>query len=136
MYNLLPFNFSRIKGKEVLVNEAGDMLISPEGTVEQIVSGTLPKDDLYKSLVSNFFIYEGEFPPLLDIYAEKLREKKRFLDNFTGLHIFVLTLCCNQNCVYCQASSQDEHMSGCTMSKETMKRSVERHALIKNRSAN
>ena len=125
MYNLLPFNFSRIKGKEVLVNEAGDMLISPEGTVEQIVSGTLPKDDLYKSLVSNFFIYEGEFPPLLDIYAEKLREKKRFLDNFTGLHIFVLTLCCNQNCVYCQASSQDEHMSGCTMSKETMKRSVD-----------
>ena len=125
MYNLLPFNFSRISGKEVLVNEAGDMLISPEGTVEQIVSGTLPKDDLYKSLVSNFFIYEGEFPPLLDIYAEKLREKKRFLDNFTGLHIFVLTLCCNQNCVYCQASSQDEHMSGCTMSKETMKRSVD-----------
>ena len=125
MYNLLPFNFSRISGKEVLVNEAGDMLISPEGTVEQIVSGTLPKDDLYKSLVSNFFIYEGEFPPLLDIYAEKIREKKRFLDNFTGLHIFVLTLCCNQNCVYCQASSQDEHMSGCTMSKETMKRSVD-----------
>ena len=76
MYNLLPFNFSRISGKEVLVNEAGDMLISPEGTVEQIVSGTLPKDDLYKSLVSNFFIYEGEFPPLLDIYAEKLRENK------------------------------------------------------------
>ena len=125
MYNLLPFNFSRISGKEVLVNEAGDMLISPEGTVEQIVSGTLPKNDLYKSLVSNFFIYEGEIPPLLDIYAEKLREKKRFLDNFTGLHIFVLTLCCNQNCVYCQASSQDEHMSGCTMSKETMKRSVD-----------
>lgn len=125
MYNLLPFNFSRISGKEVLVNEAGDMLISPEGTVEQIVSRTLPKNDLYKSLVSNFIIYEGEYPPLLDIYAEKLREKKRFLDNFTGLHIFVLTLCCNQNCVYCQASSQDEHMSGCTMSKETMKRSVD-----------
>lgn len=125
MYNLLPFNFSRISGKVVLVNEAGDMLISPEGTVEQIVSRTLPKNDLYKSLVSNFFIYEGEYPPLLDIYAEKLREKKRFLDNFTGLHIFVLTLCCNQNCVYCQASSQDEHMSGCTMSLETMKRSVD-----------
>lgn len=125
MYNLLPFNFSHISGKDVLVNEAGDMLISPEGTVEQIVSRTLPKNELYKSLVSNFFIYEGKFPPLLEIYSEKLREKKRFLDNFTGLHIFVLTLCCNQNCVYCQASSQDEHMSGCTMSKETMKRSVD-----------
>ena len=125
MYYLLPFTFSRFSGKEVLVNEAGDMLISPEGTVEQIVTRTLPKNDLYKSLFANFFIYEGKFPLLLDIYAEKLREKKRFLDNFTSLHIFVLTLCCNQNCVYCQASSQDEHMSGCTMSKETMKRSVD-----------
>ena len=125
MFNLLPFNFSRIAGKEVLVNEAGDMLISPEGTVEQIVNKTLPKNELYKSLVANFFIYEGDYPHLLDIYAEKLREKKRFLDNFTGLHIFVLTLCCNQNCVYCQASSQEENKVGCTMSKETMKRSVE-----------
>lgn len=101
------------------------MLISPEGTVERIVSRSLFKDDLYKSLVSNFFIYEGSYPVLLDIYAEKLREKKRFLDNFTGLHIFVLTLCCNQNCVYCQASSQDEHKAGCTMSKDVMKRSVD-----------
>lgn len=101
MFNLFPFNFSRIAGKEVLVNEAGDMIISPEGTVEQITNRVLPKNDLYKSLVSNFFIYEGDYPQLLDIYAEKLREKKRFLDYFTGLHIFVLTLCCNQNCVYC-----------------------------------
>lgn len=125
MFRLLPFNFSRIAGKEVLVNEAGDMIISPEGTVEQIINRTLPKGELYKSLVSYFFIYEGDYPALLDIYAEKLREKKRFLDYFTGLHIFVLTLCCNQNCVYCQASSQDEHKVGCTMTKETMKRSVD-----------
>lgn len=125
MYSLLPFTFSHIHDKEVLVNETGDMLIAPIGTVEQIVSGTMPKNDLYKSLVSNFFIYEGKYPELLDILAEKLREKKRFLDNFTGLHIFVLTLCCNQNCVYCQASSQDEHKVGITMSKETLKRSVD-----------
>ena len=125
MYHLLPFTFSRIRDKEVLVNEAGDMLIAPEGTVRNIVSGTMPKNDLFKSLVSNFFIYEGNYPELLDIIAEKLREKKRFLDDFTGLHIFVITLCCNQNCVYCQASSQDEHKEGVTMSKETLKRSID-----------
>ena len=125
MYHLLPFTFSRIRDKEVLVNEAGDMLIAPEGTVRNIVSGTMPKNDLFKSLVSNFYIYEGNYPELLDIIAEKLREKKRFLDDFTGLHIFVITLCCNQNCVYCQASSQDEHKEGVTMSKETLKRSID-----------
>lgn len=124
MYYLLPFNFTEISGKEVLVNELGDMIISPKGTVEEMVNRTIEKNDLYKSLVANFFISEELVPPLADIYAERLREKKRFLDNFTGLHIFVLTLRCNQNCIYCQASSQNEHQLGCSMSYETMEKSV------------
>lgn len=124
-YYLLPFDFTEISGKEVLVNELGDMIISPKGTVQKIVDRTLPKDDLYKSLVSNFFISEQILPPLMEVYAERLREKKRFLESWTGLHIFVLTLRCNQNCVYCQASSQNEESKGCTMSKETMAKGVE-----------
>ena len=124
-YYLLPFDFTDISGKEVLVNELGDMIISPKGTVQKIVDRSLPKDDLYKSLVANFFISEQIIPPLAEIYAERLREKKRFLESWTGLHIFVLTLRCNQNCVYCQASSQNEDSNGCTMSRETMEKSVE-----------
>lgn len=124
-YYLLPFDFTEISGKEVLVNELGDMIISPKGTVQKIVNRSLPKDDLYKSLVANFFISEQIIPPLAEIYAERLREKKRFLESWTGLHIFVLTLRCNQNCVYCQASSQNEDSNGCTMSRETMEKSVE-----------
>lgn len=124
-YYLLPFSFTRISGKEILVNEVGDMIISPIGTVQKIVDKELPKDDLYKSLVSNFFISETPIPPLLNVLAERLHEKKRFLETWTGLHIFVLTLRCNQNCVYCQASSQGEHNSGCTMTKDVMKKSVD-----------
>lgn len=124
-YYLLPFNFTEISGKEVLVNELGDMIISPKGTVQKIVDGTLPKDEIYKSLVSNFFLSEQIIPPLAEVYAERLREKKRFLESWTGLHIFVLTLRCNQNCVYCQASSQNEESNGCTMSRETMARGVD-----------
>lgn len=124
-YFLLPFDFTEISDMEVLVNELGDMIISPKGTVQKIVDRTLPKDDLYKSLVANFFISEQMIPPLAEVYAERLREKKRFLESWTGLHIFVMTLRCNQNCVYCQASSQNEESAGCTMSKETMAKSVE-----------
>lgn len=124
-YYLLPFDFTEISGKEVLVNELGDMIISPKGTVQKIVDRTLPKDDLYKSLVSNFFISEQILPPMMEVYAERLRETKRFLESWTGLHIFVLTLRCNQNCIYCQASSQNEESKGCTMSKETMAKGVE-----------
>ena len=124
MYKLLPFNFTRIANKEVLINELGDLLITPEGTVCNIVNHSLGENDLYKSLISNFFISEDIIPPLLDIYAERLREKKRFLDDFTALHIFVLTLRCNQNCIYCQASSRNESCSSSTMSKQTMESAV------------
>lgn len=125
IYYLLPFDFTRISGKEVLVNELGDMLIAPNGTVQKIVDRTLAKDDLYKSLVANFFISEQLVPPLIEVMAERLSEKKRFIENWTSLHIFVLTLKCNQNCVYCQASSRKEYSQACTMSKDIMAKSVD-----------
>ena len=123
-YALLPFNFTRLSGKEVLVNEVGDMLITPIGTAQRIVDHTLEDEELYKSLVANFFISEELLPPLLDVYASRLRLKKSFLDDRAALHIFVLTLRCNQNCVYCQASSREEGSAHCSMSFEDMDASV------------
>lgn len=123
-YALLPFNFTRLSGKEVLVNELGDMIVAPIGTAQRIVDHTLDDEELYKSLVANFFISEELLPSLLDIYASRLRLKKNFLDNRTALHIFVLTLRCNQNCVYCQASSREEGSLHCSMTFEMMEASV------------
>jgi len=123
-YALLPFNFTRLSGKEVLINELGDMLISPIGTVQKIVDHTLDDEDLYKTLVANSFISEELLPTLLDIYASRLRLKKSFLDDRAALHIFVLTLRCNQNCVYCQASSREEGSAHCSMTFDMMEASV------------
>ena len=124
-YKLLPFTFSRISSKEVLVNELGDMMATPQGTVLSIVTHSIDTtSELYKSLVANFFISERAIPNLLDIYAERLAEKKRFMGDGTALHIFVLTLRCNQNCVYCQASSQSEYCLHKSMTFETMEHSV------------
>lgn len=123
-YTLLPFSFTRISGKEVLVNELGDMFIAEDGTVRKIINHTLDDEELYKTLVANFFIAEEIIPTLLDVYASRLRAKKEFLNQRTALHIFVLTLRCNQNCTYCQASSQEEFSSRCSMSFDTMEASV------------
>lgn len=123
-YALLPFNFTRLSGKEVLINELGDMMITPIGTAQKIVDHTLDDEELYKSLVANFFISEELLPSLLDVYASRLRLKKSFLDDRAALHIFVLTLRCNQNCVYCQASSREEGSTHCSMTKEMMEASV------------
>ena len=110
----------------MIVNELGDLMAVPEGTVQKLVSHSIDTDsNLYKSLVANFFLTERTIPTLLDVYAERLAEKKRFMDDGTALHIFVLTLRCNQNCIYCQASSQNEHCKQKSMSFEMMKKSVD-----------
>lgn len=123
-YALLPFNFTRLSGKEVLINELGDMMITPIGTAQKIVDHSLDDEELYKSLVANYFISEEVLPSLLDVYASRLRLKKSFLDDRAALHIFVLTLRCNQNCVYCQASSREEGSTHCSMTYEMMEQSV------------
>jgi His-Xaa-Ser system radical SAM maturase HxsB len=121
MYHLLPFRFERLKNQEIIVNEVGDFLIAPQNTVNRIVNKeVLPEEDLYKDLVSAFFITEMPIPYLLDNYATRLRTKKSFLDDFTSLHIFVLTLRCNQNCIYCQASSKESVESAFDIKKEDL----------------
>lgn len=125
-YYLLPFYVRRLGNKEILVNEVGDFLIVAEGTAQRIVSRQIDKkDDLFSDLLSNYFISLAPISELLDVYAVRLRTKKAFLDDFTALHIFVLTLRCNQNCVYCQASSQKETACGKDMKHNDLKKAVE-----------
>ena len=107
-YFLLPFRFHRLnEEREVLVNEVGDHLVVPNGTVQQIVTKTFSKIDnpeLYGDLTANFFISEEPISPLIDVLATRYRTKKSFLDNFTALHIFVMSLRCEHTCHYCQVS--------------------------------
>lgn len=127
MYCLLPFRFFHLDGHDILVNEVGDYLITEEHSAEKIILRTIARDsNLYKDLVSNYFISETPIPDLLDTYAVRLRTKKSFLDHFTSLHIFVLTLRCNQNCNYCQASSKPaDSSSQFDMSIEHMRMAVD-----------
>ena len=114
-YYLLPFRIHRLNDQqEVLVNEVGDHLVVPKGTAEKIISKSLSKKtdfDLYADLSANFFISEQKVPDLLEVLATRYRTKKSFLDYFTSLHIFVISLRCEHTCHYCQVSrvSQDRN---------------------------
>ncbi len=107
-YYLLPFRFHHLNvEKEVLVNEVGDHLVVPNGTTKRIVERQISKDNdftLYGDLLANFFITEEAVPPLIDVLATRYSTKKSFLDNFTALHIFVMSLRCEHTCHYCQVS--------------------------------
>ena len=125
-YCLLPFQFEKIGEQELLVNELGDFIFAPIGTVERIINRQLNKqEDIYKDLIVNFFISEHPIPELIDNMATRLRTKKAFLDSFTSLHIFVLTLRCNQNCIYCQASSKESSETKYDMSEECLFKAID-----------
>ena len=126
MYSLLPFHFQKFEDGELLVNELGDFLFCPQGTVSRIVHREIDtSEEIYQDLTANFFISTSPIPPLIDVMAARLRTKKAFLDSFTALHIFVVTLRCNQNCRYCQASSQKETEVGKDMDTDTLLKAVE-----------
>jgi len=112
-YCLLPFRFHRInQDKEVLVNEVGDFLLVAKGTAARIINRVLSKnadETLYADLIAGFFITEHVIPPMLDVIAARYRTRKSFLDYFTALHIFVITLRCEHTCHYCQVSRVTEN---------------------------
>ncbi|KIA88494.1 His-Xaa-Ser system radical SAM maturase HxsB [Kaistella jeonii] len=128
-YFLLPFKFHRLKNnKEVIVNEVGDFIIVDPGTVEKIVKRQVSKEDdedLYANLLANFFISEERISPLIDVLATRYRTKKHFLNYFTGLHIFVITLRCEHTCFYCQVSRATENKDMFDMSIENIDRGIE-----------
>jgi His-Xaa-Ser system radical SAM maturase HxsB len=120
-YYLLPFRFHRLnEHKEVIVNEVGDHLVVLTGTVERIVYRKIDKNvdkELYADLITNFMISETPIPSLIDVIATRYRTKKLFLNYFTGLHIFVISLRCEHTCQYCQVSRVTENRVKYDMSR-------------------
>src|SRR5947209_9485636 len=107
-YHLLPFRFISLDSdREVLVNGAGEYLIAPQGTARAVVTRQIDSgSELYLDLKAKHFVYDKSSSPLLDVLATKYRTKRSFLDGFTKLHIFVVTLRCEHSCLYCQVSRQ------------------------------
>jgi hypothetical protein len=121
VYYLLPFKYNVANGKEIITNDFGDYLIVPRGSVSQIIKRELRSTEkLYKDLLASYIISEQPVPRLIDNLSVRLATRKSFLDNYTALHIFVVTLRCNQNCVYCQASSKVCDKSGVDMKREDL----------------
>jgi len=128
-YFLLPFRFHHLNNqREILVNDVGDFLIVPNGTAEKIITRKVSKIDqgeLYGDLISNFFITEDKVPPLLDVLATRYRTKKSFLDHFTSLHIFVISLRCEHTCHYCQVSRVSQDKNAFDMARHHIDRGIE-----------
>ncbi len=123
--SLLPFRFTRLLSQELLVNEAGEFLFAPNGTVEKLADGSLDtKSPLYEDLKAKQFLYDDTSSPLLDLLAAKVRTKYEHVYGGTKLHIFVVTLRCEHSCQYCQVSRQNSSSREFDMSPDTADKAI------------
>src|SRR5262245_10712262 len=103
-YTLLPLRFTSLdQDHYVLTNLAGEYLR---------IKGTVLRDFLrhklstehpsYVELRARHFLIDEASSIAPDLLAVKLRTRYSRLVEFTGLHIFVVTLRCEHSCPYCQ----------------------------------
>ncbi len=106
-YHILPFRFDRMSNGQVfLTNEVGEFLYLNSEDFDAFISHALDSQSTtFKDLAGKHFLTSGDIDLAIELLAAKLRTKKRFLEDFTVLHMVVPTIACNSRCIYCQASS-------------------------------
>lgn len=126
-YRLLPFRFMRWPGEEVLlVNDAGEFIFLESERFKAFVGHRLSlADPCYLNLKAKHFLLDTPSNVPIELLATKYRTKKSFLEGFTKLHLFVVTLRCDHSCHYCQVSRVSTNRSKYDMTRETAKKAVE-----------
>jgi uncharacterized protein len=126
-YQLLPFRFTSLDDHEyVLTNQAGEFIVLERRTLEALVRHQLPATDgLYDDLKSKHFIIDRDSSVAMDLLPLKVRTKLQRLAEFTGLHIFVVSLRCEHSCPYCQVSRQSDDKLAFDMSVDTAEKALE-----------
>jgi uncharacterized protein len=125
-YTIFPFRFTRF-GKDVLLaNEGGEFIFLSENSFTRLRTYQLSTaDEAFLDLKSKHIVTDSDQAIPVYLLATKYRTKKSFLSRFTALHIFIITLRCNQRCRYCQASSEDETKIEFDMNITTAKKCVD-----------
>lgn len=121
--DLLPFRFRSIGGEVLLTNDFGDWVFVSEAELGELARGRFaPGSALFERLAARNFVRSR-----LDVEktVERVRRKKRFLNYGPNLHILVVTLRCNETCVYCHASRADMDAVHTDMTPEIAEKSVD-----------
>ena len=120
-YQLLPFRFTSLdQDRYVLTNLAGEYLVTNQSTLMQLLGHRLSSTDpAYCDLRARHFLMDGSTSIAPALLSLKVRTRYHRLAEFTGLHLFVITLRCEHACPYCQVSRQSEDTLRYDMSHDT-----------------
>jgi His-Xaa-Ser system radical SAM maturase HxsB len=118
--DLMPFRFRELPGGKVVVTDlAGRFVFLAREEFGDFLGGTLAEGPAKERLRQAGLLRRpgGE----ADTVAA-FRSRSEHLQRGPGLHILILTLRCNQACVYCHASRKPRAARGADMSRETAAR--------------
>jgi uncharacterized protein len=110
-YQLLPFRFTNLNDQSyVVTNLAGEFVVLPKELISKLINHELSSDNsFYTELRARHFLVDQSKTIAHDLLAIKLRSRYERLADFTGLHMFVVTLRCEHSCQYCQVSRQSDN---------------------------
>lgn len=126
-YRLLPARFIALDDhRYLLTNDVGEFLVTTRASLDALVQHRLVSDDpFYHDLKAKHFLLDGDSTIALDLLALKYRTRAQRVAEFTGLHLFVVTLRCDYSCTYCQVSRQTEDAAAFDMTVETADRALD-----------
>jgi His-Xaa-Ser system radical SAM maturase HxsB len=119
----MPFRHRDVGGKVLITSTEGNFLLLTPEEFARFAEGDVPKGTpLYQRLAErNFVRAEVDTRKM----TERLRARKTFLHAGPNLHILVVTLRCNETCVYCHASRADMTATHTDMTKETAEKTID-----------
>jgi uncharacterized protein len=121
--DLVPIRFREVAGDVLLTNPWGDWTFVSKSELEGLTRGQLEvASPLHERLGAKNFLRSK-----IDVekVAAEMRHKKRFLDYGPNLHMFIVTLRCNETCVYCHASRADMDAVHTDMTPEIAEKCVD-----------
>lgn len=127
-YKIFPFNFDEINGEMLITGLSGEFAFLSKDDFKAFIEHKLNQNsETYFLLKSKKFLADSKDGILntIEMTATNYRAKKAFLRDFTSLHMMVITLRCNQNCKYCQVSSQEQEAKQYDMSVDTARNVID-----------
>jgi His-Xaa-Ser system radical SAM maturase HxsB len=113
-------------GDVLVVSDVGEYLFMKADDFAAFAEGRLdPQSAPYRDLKAKHCLSDSHSTVPLQLLATKYRTKKAFLEGFTSLHLFIVTLRCDHSCGYCQVSRVTEDRQTFDMSPETAERAID-----------
>lgn len=117
------FRFRQVGDKVLLTNYEGDWLLLSQEEFASFARGAVPAEaELYKRLAEHNFV-RAKYDTARATQA--LATRKRFLSYGPNLFVAVVTLRCNETCVYCHASRADMDAVHTDMTPELAEKTVD-----------